>query len=63
MGNNNNKTLMILTLFSFTITLQLLMSVATCNVHLWKRVHDSLSVTRLHARIPNAFTEFESRFV
>jgi len=39
---DNNKTLMILTWFSGTITSQLVMAVAACNVKLCKRVHDSL---------------------
>jgi len=45
---DNNKTLMILTWFSGTITSQLVMAVAACNVKLCKRVHDSLLCTRLH---------------
>jgi len=32
-------------------------------VYLCKRVHDSSSCTRLHARTSNTFTESESRFV
>jgi len=45
---DNNKTLMILIWFIGTITSQLVMAVAACNVKLCKRVHDSLSCIRFY---------------
>jgi len=47
---DNNITLMILTWFSVTVTSQLVMAVAACNVNLAKRVHDSLSCIHVYTR-------------